>query len=95
MRNVTVVTQSKAILCNPSNYWISVTNAGCHFLLDEVMMGGANNVGGKGSMKDFEGMGKVIGRLMMIADVLAVNLKSIALFEASRGDVANNATRGI
>jgi tyrosyl-tRNA synthetase len=88
MKNVTIVTQSEAILRDPSNYWISVINAGRHFSLDEVMMGGANNVkgGGGGSMKDSEGVGKVIGRLMMVADVLAVNPRSIALFEASGGD---------
>jgi hypothetical protein len=95
MRNVTVVTQSEAILRNPSNYWISAINAGCHFLLDKVVMGGANNIRGRGSIKDSEGVGKVIGWLMMIADVLAVNPKSIALFEASRGDVDDNAARGI
>jgi hypothetical protein len=77
MRNVTIVTQSEVILRDPLNYWISVINAGHHFSLDEVMIGGANDVGGKGSMKDSEGVGKVIGRLMMIADILAVNPKSI------------------
>ena len=46
---------------DPSNYWISVINAGRHFSLGEVM---------GSSMKDSEGVGKVIGRLMMIADVL-------------------------
>jgi hypothetical protein len=59
------------------------------------MKGGANNIGGKGSMKDSEGMGKVIGWLMMIADILAVNLKSFALFKVSGGDVDNDAARGI
>jgi hypothetical protein len=95
MRNVAVVTQSKAILRDPSNYWISVINAGCHFSLNKVMMGGANNVGGKGLMKDLEGMEKVIGWLMMIADVLVVNPKSIALFKASGGDFNDNAARDI
>ncbi|KAL3798306.1 hypothetical protein ACHAW5_010643 [Stephanodiscus triporus] len=95
MKNVTVVTQSEAILQDPSNYWISVINAGRHFSLDEVMMGGAKNVGGGGSMKDSEGVGKVIGRLMMIADVLAVNPKSIALFEASGGKGDCDASKSI
>ncbi len=95
MRNVTVVTQSKAILRDLSNYWISIVNAGHHFLLEEVMMGRANNVRGKGSMKYLEGVGKVIGWLTMIVDVLAVNPKSTALFEASRGDFDDNAVRGI
>ncbi|KAL3810324.1 hypothetical protein ACHAXA_008259 [Cyclostephanos tholiformis] len=95
MKNVTVVTQSEAILRDPSNYWISVINAGRHFSLDEVMMGGTNNVLGKGSMKDSEGVGKVIGRLMMIADVLSVNPKSIALSEASGGDVDDDVVKGI
>jgi len=61
MQTVTVVTQSEAILQDPSNCWISVINAVKHFSLDEVM---------GSSMKDSEGVGKVIGRLMMIADVL-------------------------
>ncbi len=95
MRNMTIVTQYKGILRNPSNYWISIINAGRHFLLNKVMMGGANNVGGKGLMKDSEGVGKVIGWLMMIADILGVNPKSIALFEASRRDVDNDAARGV
>ena len=64
-------------------------------MLDEVMMGGAKDIGGKGSMKDLEGVGKVIRWLMMIADILTVNPKSIALFKASRGDVDDNAARGI
>lgn len=76
MKNVTIVTQSEAILKDPSNYWISVINAGRHFTLDAVMGAG---IGLGEGMKDAEGVGKVIGRLMMIADVLAVNPKSIAL----------------
>jgi len=76
MKNVTVITQSEAILKDPSNYWISVINAGRHFTLDAVMGIGLGL--GEG-MKDSEGVGKVIGRLMMVADVLAVNPKSIAL----------------
>ena len=85
MKNVTIVTQSDAILKDPSNYWISVINAGRHFSLDEVMGLGIGLDGE--AMKDSEGVGKVIGRLMMIADVLAVNPKSIALdAAASAGD---------
>ena len=80
MKNVTVVTQSEAILKDPSNYWISVINAGRHFSLDEVM---GLDIGLGEGMKDSEGVGKVIGRLMMIADVLAVNPKSIALDAAA------------
>jgi tyrosyl-tRNA synthetase len=69
MKSVTIVLQSEAILKDPSNYWISVINAGRHFQLDTVM----------GGMKDSDCVGKVIGRLMMIGDVLGVNPKSIAL----------------
>jgi tyrosyl-tRNA synthetase len=94
MKNVTVVMQSEAILRDPSNYWISVINAGRHFSLDEVMTGSANNVGSKGSMKDSEGVGKVIGRLMMIADVMAVNPYSIALLELSGVD-GDDAAKGM
>ena len=86
MKNVTIVTQSDAILKDPSNYWISVINAGRYFSLDEVMGLGIGLDGD--AMKDSEGVGKVIGRLMMIADVLAVNPKSIALDSAAADDVA-------
>jgi len=70
MARVTVVTQSEAILRDPSGYWISVINAGRHFSLDAVMGAG---------MKDSEGVGRVIGRLMLVADVLATNPLSVAL----------------
>ena len=76
MPDVTVVAQSDAILADPSSYWISVINAGRHFSLDAVM--GLNLGLGEG-MKDAEGVGKVIGRLMLIGDVLAVNPRSVAL----------------
>ena len=76
MKNVTIVLQSEAILKDPSNYWISVINAGRHFQLDTVM----------GGMKDADCVGKVIGRLMMIGDVLGVNPKSIALEMDNDGD---------
>mmetsp|Transcript_20119 Transcript_20119/g.43679 ORF Transcript_20119/g.43679 Transcript_20119/m.43679 type:complete len:805 (-) Transcript_20119:70-2484(-) len=86
MKNVTVVTQSEAILKDPSSYWISVINAGRHFSLNEVMGMG---IGLGEGMKDSESVGKVIGRLMMIADVLAVNPKSIALDAYAGDDVTN------
>lgn len=76
MNDVTVLLQSEAILKDPSNYWISVINAGRHFSLDTVMGAG---IGLGEGMKDSEQVGVVIGRLMMVADVLAVNPKSIAL----------------
>ena len=76
MKDVTVVTQSDAILKDPSNYWISVINAGRHFPLNMVM---GQGIGLGEGMKDSEGVGIVIGRLMLIADVMAVNPKSIAL----------------
>ena len=80
MKHVTVVTQSEAILKDPSGYWISVINAGRHFSLDTVM--GANMGPGE-EMKDSDGVGQVIGRLMLVADVLAVNPKSVALDSAA------------
>lgn len=76
MKNVTVLLQSDAILKDPSNYWISVINAGRHFSLDTVMGAG---IGLGEGMKDSEQVGAVIGKLMMVADVLAVNPKSVAL----------------
>ena len=70
MEKVHVVWQSEAILADPSNYWISVINTGRHFMLDKVMGSG---------MKDSDGVGHVIGRLMMVADVAAVEPASMAL----------------
>jgi len=65
----TVIKQSEAILLDPSMYWISVINVGRFFGLDDVM--GFN-------MKDSDGVGKVIARLMRVADVLALSASSIA-----------------
>jgi tyrosyl-tRNA synthetase len=70
MEKVTVVWQSEAILTDPSNYWISVINTGRHFMLDKVM---------GPSMKDSDGVGQVIGRLMMVADVAGLEPASLAL----------------
>ena len=87
MPDVTVVTQSDAILAGPSSssYRISVINVGRHFALDTVM--GLNLGLGEG-MKDAEGVGKVIGQLMLIGDVLViVNPRSVAL-DAAEVDAA-------
>ena len=70
MGKVSVIKQSEAILADPSNYWISVINAGRHFKLDDVM---------GPSMKDSDCVGKVIGRLMLIGDVMGLEPTSIAL----------------
>jgi tyrosyl-tRNA synthetase len=70
MANVQVVLQSEAILLDPSNYWISVINVGRHFMLDEVM---------GTSMSGSDCVGKVIGRLMKVADVAGVGPATIAL----------------
>ena len=88
MPHVTVVLQSEAILKDPSSYWISVINAGRHFTLDAVM--GAN-IGLGAGMRDAEGVGKVIGRLMLVADVLAVNPRSLALDAAVAAPAAETA----
>ena len=70
MSNVKIVYQSLAILSDPSNYWISVINVGRHFMLNEVM---------GPDMKDSDGVGVVIGRLMMVADVMGLSPSSVAL----------------
>ena len=70
MATVKVVLQSEAILSDPSNYWVSVINVGRHFMLNEVM---------DEDMKDSDGVGGVIGRLMQVADVVGVNPDSMAL----------------
>jgi tyrosyl-tRNA synthetase len=63
MEKVQVLWQSEAILADPSNYWISVINVGRHFSLNDVM---------GPDMKDSEGAGIVISRLMRVADVAGV-----------------------
>lgn len=70
MENVTVIYQSEAIFADPSNYWISVINVGRHFQLKDVM---------GDAMKDSDGAGVVIGRLMKVADVLGVAPASVSL----------------
>lgn len=70
MESVTVIYQSEAILADPSNYWISVINVGRHFMLNEVM---------GPDMKDSDGVGIVIGRLMMVADVMGLSPSNVAL----------------
>lgn len=78
MSNVQVLLQSDAILADPSNYWISVINVGRHFMLDEVM--------GE-TMKDSDGVGAVIARLMQVADIAGVDPQTVALCDTidSRG----------
>lgn len=70
MEKVTVLYQSQAILVDPSNYWISVINVGRHFMLKAVM---------GPDMKDSEGVGFVIARLMRLADVAGIEPASLAM----------------
>jgi tyrosyl-tRNA synthetase len=72
MSRVQIVWQSEAILCDPSNYWISVINVGRHFQLDKVM---------GPTMVDSEGVGMVIARLMKVADVISIEPNSISLLD--------------
>jgi len=76
MKNVTVLKQSHAILVDPSNYWVSVINAGRFFMLDDVM--GENLV-------DSDCVGRVIGRLMKIADIMALNTATIGFLNGPDG----------
>jgi len=71
MNTVQIIFQSEAILSDPSNYWISVINAGRYFTLNDVM----------GSMKDSDGVGWVIARLMKVGDVAGVEPTSVALLD--------------
>ena len=84
MEGVQVLLQSEAILADPSNYWISVINAGRHFTLRDVM----------GSMKDSDNVGWVIARLMMVADVAGVEPKSLALIDGGNSVFADAAAIG-
>ena len=72
MKKVIIIKQSDAILSDPSNYWISVINAGRHFMLDHVM---GNNI------QDSDCVGHVIARLMKIADVMGMEPASISYAE--------------
>lgn len=74
MKSVNVIYQSEAILADPSNYWISVINVGRHFMLNQVM--GPN-------MKDSDCVGIVIGRLMMVADVMGLSPSTVGLPDAA------------
>lgn len=72
MSAVQIMFQSEAILADPSNYWISVINVGRHFMLNQVM---------GPEMKDSDGVGLVIARLMKVADVAGVEPASVALLD--------------
>eukprot|EP00537_Pseudo-nitzschia_pungens_P004470 CAMPEP_0172366344 /NCGR_PEP_ID=MMETSP1060-20121228/14775_1 /TAXON_ID=37318 /ORGANISM="Pseudo-nitzschia pungens, Strain cf. cingulata" /LENGTH=769 /DNA_ID=CAMNT_0013090159 /DNA_START=64 /DNA_END=2373 /DNA_ORIENTATION=+ len=84
MANVQILLQSEAILVDPSNYWISVINAGRHFTLRDVM----------GNMNDSDSVGWVIARLMMVGDVAGVEPKSVALLEGGNNLYADGAEVG-
>uniref|UniRef100_A0A7S0P4F4 tyrosine--tRNA ligase n=1 Tax=Calcidiscus leptoporus TaxID=127549 RepID=A0A7S0P4F4_9EUKA len=65
MADVHVVSQSKALLANPSDYWISVINAGRAFQLSRVLA--ALDEPNPDAVK-----GHVLASLMHVADVLAI-----------------------
>ena len=74
MENVQIILQSDAILADPSNYWISVINVGRHFMLNDIM---------GDDIKDADGAGLVISRLMAVADVAGVEPMSLGLADGS------------
>jgi tyrosyl-tRNA synthetase len=74
MGKVQIIFQSEAILADPSNYWISVINVGRHFSLNDVM---------GPEMKDSDGAGFVIARLMRVADVAGIEPASLAVLEGT------------
>ncbi|VEU41397.1 unnamed protein product [Pseudo-nitzschia multistriata] len=84
MSKVQIILQSEAILSDPSNYWISVINAGRHFTLKDVM----------GEMSDSDPVGWVIARLMLVGDVAGVEPKSVALLEGGNNIHADGASIG-
>jgi tyrosyl-tRNA synthetase len=81
MASVQVIKQSDAILADPSNYWISVINVGRHFPLNDVM---------GPEMKDADGAGFVISRLMKVADVAGLEPASMAILEGNDGTVESS-----
>ncbi len=78
MKDVSIMKQSDAILSDPSNYWISVINAGRHFALDDVM--GSN-------ICDTDGVGAVIARLMKVADIMGLEPSTIGVAECDDSKV--------
>lgn len=74
VKSVKVIYQSEAILSDPSNYWISVINVGRHFMLNDIM--------GE-DVKDADGAGIVIGRLMRVADVMGLSPASVSLNDSA------------
>jgi tyrosyl-tRNA synthetase len=74
MEKVQIIYQSEAILADPSNYWISVINVGRHFMLNDVM---------GSQMKDSDGVGWVVARLMKTADVAGVEPASVAFVDGT------------
>ena len=81
MDKVTVLKQSHAILIDPSNYWVSVINAGRYFMLDDVM---------GGNLIDSDCVGRVIGRLMKISDVMALNAATIGFVDSPDAETEIN-----
>lgn len=77
MKNVVIVKQSAAILKDPSNYWISVINAGRYFPLNVVQEG----------YEDFKPVGNVIARLMLVADAISLSPKSIAFISSDTNSI--------
>jgi tyrosyl-tRNA synthetase len=78
MEQVQVLRQSDAILADPSNYWISVINVGRHFSLNDVM---------GPDMKDSEGAGIVVSRLMKVADIAGIEPASLAFVDGDKNAV--------
>ena len=78
MAKVQILYQSEAILADPSNYWISVINVGRQFMLDDVM---------GTEMRDSDGAGWVVARLMKTADVAGVEPASVAFVEGTAESV--------
>lgn len=77
MKEVIILKQSEAILSDPSNYWISVINAGRYFPLDDVM----------GTANDSDGVGIVIGRLMKVADIMGLEPSSIGTLDSEEAQI--------
>ncbi|KAL3942779.1 MAG: hypothetical protein SGBAC_003091 [Bacillariaceae sp.] len=75
MANVQILRQSEAILEDPSNYWISVINVGRHFDLNDVM---------GPEMKDSEGAGIVIARLMQVADIAGIEPATLSFVDGDK-----------
>src|SRR5690606_24754085 len=73
MNQIEVIFQSTVMLASPSEYWISVINAGRKLKLDVILGDGAN--------EDGISAGVVVSKLLHCGDLLALAPKNVVYYE--------------